>query len=104
MALFMLMTTEEIQAELGQRIQALRLAHNITQEELGARVGLSRSTIRKLETTGHVTLEAFVRVLGALGRTEDLESILMPHAPVSIAALEKQSMTRQRAGAKEKRK
>ncbi len=103
MALFILMTAEEIQAELGQRIQALRLAQNIKQEELGARVGLSRSTIRKLETSGQVTLEAFVRVLGALGRIEDLESILMPQAPVSIADLEKQGMTRKRAGSKGKR-
>ena len=103
MTLFILMTTGEIQKELGQRIQALRLAKNITQEELGARVGLSRSTIRKLETTGQVTLEAFVSVLGALGRTEDLESILMPPIPVSIAELEKQSITRQRAGSKGKK-
>jgi transcriptional regulator with XRE-family HTH domain len=102
MALFVLMTIEEIQAELGQRIQVLRLARNITQEELGARVGLSRSTIRKLETSGQVTLEAFVRVLGALGRSEELESVLLPRAPVSIAALKKQSTARQRAGSKGK--
>lgn len=102
MAIFILMTPAEIQRELGQRIQALRLTENITQEEFGARVGLSRSTIRKLETTGQVTLDAFVRVLSALGRTEDLAGILLPQAALSIADLEKQTKTRQRAGSQDK--
>lgn len=104
MAIFMLMTPAEIQQELGRRVQALRLAENITQDEFGARVGLSRSTIRKLETKGQVTLEAFVRVLSALGRTEDLAGILLPQIPSTIAELEKQSETRKRAGSKGKKR
>lgn len=104
MAIFMLMTPAEIQQELGRRVQALRLAENITQDEFGARVGLSRSTIRKLETKGQVTLEAFVRVLSALGRTEDLAGILLPQTPSTIAELEKQSETRKRAGSKGKKR
>lgn len=97
MTSFILLTPDEVRTELGQRIQTLRLAQNLTQTEVGARAGLSRSTIRKLETTGEVALDVLVRVATILGRVEDLESVFLPKAALSIAELERQSVVRQRA-------
>lgn len=36
--------------EIGQRIRALREAHDMTLEELGQKVGVGKSTVRKWET------------------------------------------------------
>lgn len=52
---------------IGERIRELREAHGMTQEELGARLEISRQGISELENgkTG-LTLERLARVLDVL--------------------------------------
>lgn len=53
---------------LGEAIRKARLAQNLTQEELGERIGVQRSQISKLEKgTSVITLPTMSRVFRALG-------------------------------------
>jgi len=59
---------QELQLEiLGEMIRKVRLARNLTQEELGKLVGVQRAQISKLENhTTNVTMETILKVFGAL--------------------------------------
>ena len=53
---------------LGEAIRKARLAQNLTQEELGKRIGVQRSQICRLESgRSNITLSAMCRVFQALG-------------------------------------
>lgn len=60
---------EELQAyHIGEAIKAERLKQNLTQEELGAKVGVKKSQISKLESGKCViTLPTMSKVFKALG-------------------------------------
>ncbi len=62
---------EDIQAYfVGEAIKKARLKQNLTQEELGERVGVKRSQICKLESgKSSITLSTMSRVFQALGIT-----------------------------------
>ena len=53
---------------LGQRIKEARLAQNLTQEQLGKRVGVQKAQISRLEKGKSViTLPTISRIFRALG-------------------------------------
>ena len=55
---------------IGEAIKAERLKQNLTQEELGKKVGVKRSQICKLESgKSSITLSTMSRVFQALGIT-----------------------------------
>ena len=60
---------EEVQAYfVGEAIKKARLKQNLTQEELGEKVGVKRSQICKLESgKSSITLSTMSRVFQALG-------------------------------------
>lgn len=60
---------EELQAyHIGEAIKAERLKQNLTQEELGEKVGVKRSQICKLESgKSSMTLSTMSRIFQALG-------------------------------------
>ena len=60
---------EELQAYyVGEAIKKARLKQNLTQEELGERIGVKRSQICKLESgKSSMTLSSLSRVFKALG-------------------------------------
>lgn len=62
---------EDIQAYfVGEAIKKAQLRQNLTQEELGERVGVKRSQICKLESgKSSITLSTMSRVFKALGIT-----------------------------------
>ncbi len=61
---------EELQAyHLGEAIKQERLKQNLTQEELGAKVGVKKSQISKLEKGHSITIPTMSRVFKALGIT-----------------------------------
>lgn len=60
----------EVEAALiGARIKEVRKLQNITQKELGERVGVQTSQISKIENGRNLTISTIVRVLNALGIT-----------------------------------
>ena len=52
---------------LAEHIKQLRLERNLTQEELGALVGVQRAQISKIENnTGNITLSTLLKIFSAL--------------------------------------
>lgn len=74
---------------LGSRLRALRLARNVSQQELAGMAGVSLSSIRRLEASGQASLELLVRVAQALQVGQALDELFVQPAPQSIAQAEK---------------
>lgn len=63
---------------LGEAIKKARLQQNLTQEQLGERIGVKRAQISKLEKGYSITIPTMCRVFKALGiatATLDLGSV-----------------------------
>ena len=59
---------EEVDAYLvGEAIRKARLAQNLTQEQLGEKIGVQRAQISRLEKGKSITLASMSRVFKALG-------------------------------------
>lgn len=72
---FSLSSFDEIACGLGARIKALRLAQGMQQTELATRAGVSRFVVQELEGSGKCTLISMLRILQALGRESELQSL-----------------------------
>ena len=55
--------------KLGEAIKKARLEQNLTQEELGERIGVKKAQISKLERGYSITISTMRRVFKALGFT-----------------------------------
>lgn len=53
--------------EIGEAIKKARLQQNLTQEELGKRIGVKRAQISRLERGRSITIPTMSRVFRALG-------------------------------------
>lgn len=73
---FNLAASAEIEAALCRRLETIRLARNITQEQLAREAGVSTSTIRRLEKGLGTSLDTFIRVMAALKLQHTLETLL----------------------------
>lgn len=61
---------EDVEAyHLGEAIRMARLQQNMSQQQLGDRIGVKRAQISKIETGGNITLRTYSRVFKALGIT-----------------------------------
>ena len=70
--------------ELGQRLRFERLAQELTHQELAAMAGVAPGTIKKLESNGASSLETVVRVVQALGLTDELQALfILPSQSIS---------------------
>lgn len=59
---------EEIHAyQVGEAIKQARLANNLTQEQLGAKIGVQRSRISRFENGDSISLATLTRIFNALG-------------------------------------
>lgn len=58
-------------ALIGASIKAARKSMNLTQKELGERVGVQTAQISKIENGRNLTISTIVRVLNALGLSAD---------------------------------
>lgn len=94
---FAFSTINEITAELGLRLKAVRLSQSLTQADLADRAGVSVGTVKALEKTGQSSVASLARVVQALGLTDQLQSLFVLKVQ-SIAEMEQaQLATRQRA-------
>ncbi len=65
---------EDVHAyHVGEAIKKARLAKNMTQEQLGKRIGVQRSQISRLEKGRNITFASLSRVLHALGISASLD-------------------------------
>jgi len=93
------LSDEALAAEVGQRIDQLRLEQNVTQEQLAQAVGITEKTYRRL-VAGGGKFETLIAVLRALGRLELVETFIprSTFSPLQLAKLK--GKERQRASGK----
>ena len=82
-----LRSTQDWEAELGQRIRATRKQQRLTQQELADRSNVSRSAIKYIEAGHGSSLATFLNVARALGLDKSLEQIFTTVSTISPLAL-----------------
>ena len=92
---FAFSTSDEITAELGLRLKAVRLSQSLTQADLAERAGISVGTVKSLERTGQSSVASLVRVVQALGLTDQLQSLFVLKVQ-SIAEMEQAQLAQGR--------
>jgi len=91
--------TDEVLLKLfGERLAGLRLARNLTQQQLADQAGLGLRTVQRLESGEAATqLTGFVRVCRVLGLVAHFESLLPEPAVSPLMQLKLQGRRRKRA-------
>jgi transcriptional regulator with XRE-family HTH domain len=90
------MSNIAIAAELGHRLEQLRLVQNMTQQALAAEIGITAKSYRQL-VTGGGKLENMVAALRALNALEHLDNFLPAMPPSPLEQLKLRGKQRQRA-------
>ncbi len=93
------MTSQAIAAEIGERIERLRLEQNLTQAEVAEAVGITAKTYRNL-IAGGGKFETLIEVLRVLGQLELVGNFIpeVGFSPLELAKLK--GKQRQRASRK----
>ena len=92
------MTDDALLKLIGQRLASLRLARNLTQQQLAEQAGLGLRTVQRLELGATATqLSGFMRFCRVLGLLDRLETLIPEPAASPMAQLESQGRRRQRA-------
>lgn len=90
------MTNSAITAELGQRLEQLRLDRNIPQQTLADEIGITPKSYRQL-VAGGGKLENLIAALRALNCLEQLDHFLPKPSPSPLLQLQLQGKKRKRA-------
>jgi len=92
------MTDEALLRLVGERLASLRLARNLTQQQVAEQAGLGLRTVQRLEIGAAATqLSGFFRVCRVLGLLENLEAFIPQSAVGPMAQLKQAGRKRQRA-------
>jgi transcriptional regulator with XRE-family HTH domain len=95
------LTDEGLLNQIGTRIAGLRLAMNLTQQQLAEQAGIGLRTLQRLEQGEAATqLSSFVRVCRVLGIVERFDALIPELPPSPIAQLRLQGRQRRRATGK----
>ena len=92
----LIQTPDEMEAALGERLKALRLAGNLDQATLAKQAGVGVSALKSLEHGRGSTLRSLIRVVRALGREEWLAGIA-PMPTINPLTMTRGAQPRQRA-------
>ena len=91
-------TDEGLLKLIGERLARLRLAKNLTQQQLAEQAGLGLRTVQRLELGETATqLSGFIRVCRVLGLVERFDAFIPEQAASPIAQLKLQGRQRRRA-------
>lgn len=89
-------TATALAEEIGARLKQARLNRDLTQSEIAARAGITRTTVLNAER-GKVQLEIMIAILMVLDLTEQID-LFLPKQEISPLQLAKlQGKKRQRA-------
>jgi len=90
------MTDEALLKRIGERLAGLRLASNLTQQQLAEQAGLGLRTVQRLELGATATqLSGFIRVCRVLGLVDNFD-LFIPQPTVSPMAQLKQAGRRRK--------
>ena len=96
--MFFLESSESICRTVGARSRALRLARNLSQQELARMAGVSLSSIRRFESGGQGAFNLVARIAIALQATDGMEPLFaLPQQTIAQAEAAAQTVQRQRA-------
>jgi len=87
---------QELQKELGHRLQRLRVSRNIDQRTAAERAGIARAALQNLEAGRGSSVQTLLRTLKALNYVEGIE-LLAPEPTVNPLALLKTKAPPKRA-------
>jgi transcriptional regulator with XRE-family HTH domain len=74
---------DQLEQRLGARVRDLRLARELSQQDLADRANVDRSTVARLERGAGATIATLVRVLRVLDRGDWIDSLAPPEPEVS---------------------
>jgi transcriptional regulator with XRE-family HTH domain len=95
------MTDDALMRWVGERLSGLRLARNLTQQQLAEQAGLGLRTVQRLELGAAATqLSGFLRVCRVLGLVERFETLIPEETAGPMAQLKQQGRKRRRATGK----
>ncbi|MFA7171679.1 MAG: helix-turn-helix transcriptional regulator [Candidatus Paceibacterota bacterium] len=86
---FTFKTPEETSKDLSNRLKDLRLIKKWKRSTLAKRSGVTESSLRRFEQTGKISMENFLKLVHALGRLDEIESLLKPPKAQSIEDLKR---------------
>lgn len=66
----------EVLSDIASKHRVLRKKSKLSQAELAERSGVSLGSIKRFESTGHISLESFLKLLLILGSLDDFDAIL----------------------------
>ena len=81
--------------EFGARIRQYRIALNMTQAELADKCGISSSTEVRVENGTDSKISSYIKILNALGLTQNMD-LLLPEPQPDFQALFEQKPARKR--------
>ena len=90
-------SSEVIIEVLCKRLDEIRLSRNLSQAELAAQAGVSRSTLTRLADGKPVSLDSFLRVMQALRLADHLAALLPDPAVRPVDRVRLDGAERQRA-------
>lgn len=94
------LTENQILEELGKRFKSIRLNLNITQKELGEKIGKGSDEISRIEKGKPITMISYLRILRALNLLENLDSAIKFPAISPLKMMELENKKRKRASKK----
>jgi transcriptional regulator with XRE-family HTH domain len=102
MRTFNLLSSQTICEQLGVRVKRLRLARNLSQQQLAQMTQSSLSSVRRMEAEGQGSLEYVVRIAQALQCVDQLND-WFEQPVLSIADAEREQTMQQRQRARSPR-
>jgi len=94
---------KQILAELGARFKQARLLHELSQDSLAEKAGLSIDMIKRFEKHGSTTLTNLTKLCRALGETSQIDTLFQQPRFSPKEAFENRGHKRQRVKHKRKR-
>ncbi len=65
----------QIQKKIGEKLKAVRLKQNITQDSLAESSSISRSSVQKIEAGEIGSFDSFLRILRTLGMFDEIQHL-----------------------------
>ena len=81
-------TPAQVLQGIGARAKSARLRENMSRKTLADKAGVSEASLKRFETTGHISLSSLVQLLISLDRLSELDELLAEQAPLSIRELD----------------
>ena len=77
MGIFVWETAEELNQKLAQRIRNIRRRRSISQEKLAVMSGVSFGSIKRVETSGQISLISLTKIAIALDLADELRNLFV---------------------------